>query len=159
MGYAPETAPWAPAVGRGLFVSWDGAYAGRSRLPWPLFPTRLYLLHPWSRACRDTSRVPVGRVSGHYDHPMASRGIRTSTGRAERLFDQGQVPATQRRRAFFFAAVGRRAGFFAFVAEFFLTLTGFFTFFAEAPAMCLIMASPNAEQLTCFAPCMRRAKS
>ena len=60
------------------------------------------------------------------------------------------VTTTQRRRVVFFAGDDRRPGFFA---------AGFFDFFAEAPAMCLIMASPNAELLTSFAPFMRRAKS
>ena len=53
------------------------AASGRSRLPRPLFLTQFYLLHPWSRASRDTCTslcIAGTRGSGHPLRHLSERG-------------------------------------------------------------------------------------
>src|SRR4030065_324028 len=55
-------------MGRALVAS----LSSRSRRPRPLLPTRFYLLHPWSRASRDTSTsMCVADIEEKLDETLA----------------------------------------------------------------------------------------
>src|SRR3546814_15082086 len=66
----------------------------RFRHPRPLFQTRLYLLHPWSRASRDTCTSMCGAGTAVYVrvHEDSEHRATQQSGRAAGLKGTPQVP-------------------------------------------------------------------